>query len=270
MLTNNGRPQLHASSLGVNCMEQFRRRYIEGEKIPPGIALIVGTGTHKSIDENLTHKINTGKLLPFDAARDAARDGVNIAWDAQEIKLTPDEAAQGVKAIRGQAIDKAVRLASVHYVAKAPVINPIAVERSWSLEIPGIQFDLVGRLDIQERDAIRDSKTTGKTPDADVAVKSVQLKAYALAVKVIDGAQPSKVVLDYLIDTKTPKAMSFEHKPDAEDFQVVLARADVLARAMQAGIFVPVDPGHWCCCEKWCGYWQTCRYATHPKQFSIS
>ena len=264
------KPQLHASALGMHCMEAFRRRYIEGEIIPPGIAAIVGTGTHRSIEINLSNKIETGELLPLDAVQDAARDGLIGAWESQEIMLQPEEAAQGVIVVRGQAIDKAVRLARLHHSEKAPNINPVAVERSWSLNIPGKTFELVGTMDVQEPDRIRDTKTSGKTPAADAAVRSVQLKTYALAIWVIDKAMPEKVVLDYLVDNKKPSAVSLEHEPNADDLDVVMARIDVIDRAMQAGIYMPVEPTHWKCSPKFCGYHSACRFSTKPKQFSFT
>jgi hypothetical protein len=251
------KPQLHVSALGMLCMEQFRRRYIEKEIIPPGVALIVGTGTHKGVDVNMHHKIATGQLLPVDAVADAARDGVNQAWDRDGVKLEAEEIAKGIKAVRGEAVDKAVRLATLHHKERAPKILPIHAERPWSLEINGYPLDLVGRLDIQEADSVRDTKTSGKTPAATCAERSLQLKAYALAVKILDGKAPSKVFLDYLIDTKTPKSESFSHEPDFEDFQAVLNRIEVIAAAMEKGVFVPVEPTHWCCDPKWCGYHAT-------------
>lgn len=44
------------------CGEQYRRRYIEGEKIPPGIAALVGRGVDDSVTINLQNKIDTGDL----------------------------------------------------------------------------------------------------------------------------------------------------------------------------------------------------------------
>lgn len=263
------KPQLHVSALGMKCMEQFRRRYIEKEVIPPGVALIVGTGTHKGVDVNMVHKIETGELLAEEDVADAARDGVNLAWDGG-VKLEPEELQRGIKIVRGEAVDKAVRLAKLHHREKAPQINPIHAERPWTLEIEGYSMDLVGRLDIQEADTVRDTKTSGKTPADSCAQKSLQLKAYALAVKILDGKAPSRVFLDYLIDTKIPKSATFGHEPDVEDFQAVLYRLEVIAAAMRAGVFVPVEPDHWCCSAMYCGYWNSCRFVKHPKQFSMA
>lgn len=262
------KPQLHVSALGMKCMEAFRRSYIMGEKIPPGVRMIVGTGTHRGVDANMKHKIETGELLPLDAVTDATRDGLNAAWEREGVTLDPDELARGMKLIRGEAVDKAVRLVKLHHAETAPKIKPIHAERAWSLEIAGKPFDFVGQIDIQEANGIRDTKTAAKTPSEDCAEKSLQLKSYAMAVKALDGKIPEKVSLDFLIDIKTPKAKTFDYAPDAEDFSLVLNRLDTVAYAMEKGVFVPVEPDHWCCDPKWCGYYSTCKYVRRPKQFA--
>ena len=147
---------------------------------------------------------------------------------------------------------------------------PTAVERKWALELTGYPMDLVGTIDICEgTTAIRDTKTSGKTPSANCADRSLQLKAYALAVWKIDGKIPDGAFLDYLIDNAVPKIASFASEPTKEDFTVLLSRIETLTLAMEKGIFVPVEPTHWCCDPKWCGYYPSCKYVRRPKQFSI-
>lgn len=260
---------MHVSALEMKCPEAFRRRYIEREIIPPGVAMVVGTGTHRAIERNLANKVGSGNLLPVDQIKDIARDGVNQAWESG-IRLDDNELQRGIKIVKGEAVDKAVRLSVLHHSELAPVIEPTHVERSWSLELDGYPVNLVGTIDIQEGSAsVRDTKTTGKTPAADCADKSLQLKAYSLAVKVIDGVPPQKAYLDYLIDTARPKSQSFETEPTAADFQALLARIENLTVSMEKGVFQPVEPTHWCCCPKWCGFALTCRYyVAKPKQFA--
>ena len=68
---------IHQSSLGtaLRCGEQFRRRYIEGERVPPGVAAGRGTGVHKANEVNLNQKVITGTDLKLSDLKDAARDG---------------------------------------------------------------------------------------------------------------------------------------------------------------------------------------------------
>lgn len=262
------KPQLHATSLNMKCMEAFRRRYVENEIIPPGIAAIVGTATDKSVTKNLGHKIETKTLLSLEEVADTARDGLNQAWEGG-VRLDPEDAAKGIKVAKGDAVDKAVRLSILHAKAKAPVLQPTAVQRKWMLELNGYPFDLVGTMDIQEgAESIRDTKTSGKTPQEDVAQRSIQLATYSMAAWKIDGAAPKKTYLDYLIDNKTPVAKTFEAEKTVDDYQKVLNRVEVFASALEKGVFVPVEPEHWCCSARFCGYWDSCRYAFKPKQFA--
>lgn len=265
------KPQLHATSLNMKCMEAFRRRYVEGEIIPPGVAMVVGTGVDKAVTKNLDHKIKSrGSLLTLEEVSDIARDGLNEAWDREGVRLDPEEVDLGIKTVKGNAVDKAVRLSVLHAQAKAPEIDPTAVQRKWSLDIPGFDVDLVGTMDIQEAACIRDTKTAAKTPAEDIAAKSIQLSAYALAMRSIDGIEPEKVKLDYLIDTNTPAAKTFEATRGEADYQALLARVEVFSLALEKGVFVPVEPEHWACSAKFCGYFHTCRFAVkRPTQFAI-
>lgn len=264
------RPQLHATALNMQCGEAFRRRYIEREIIPPGVAIIVGIATDRAVSKNLEHKRDTSELLPVEEVADAARDLLNETWESGTVKLDQEEVEAGLKAVRGQAVDKTVRLSVLHATAKAPEIEPTHVQRKWSIELPGYPMDLVGTIDVQEgARAIRDTKTTAKSPPADAAERSLQLTAYALASKVIDGAAPDKVALDYLIDTKTPQAKTLEATRGPEDYRALLARVETVTLAIERGVFMPVTPDHWACSIKWCGYAPSCRFFVNkPKQFS--
>lgn len=267
----NEKPQLHPSALEMRCMEAFRRRYIEKEIIPPGVAMVIGTGTHRSVEKNLNNKITCGELLPVEAIRDHAVDGVNSAWNCG-VKLNPEEVKKGIKTVKGEALDKAVRLSVLHHEKLAPELTPTHIERPWALELKGYPVDLAGRIDIQEGlISIRDTKTSGKTPADGVASKSLQLKAYSLAIKAYDHEYPDTVWLDYLVDLKIPKHKSYPAKLTVEDYNVLLARVEILSMAMQKEIFLPVEPSHWCCDPKWCGYAETCRYYVNkPKQFAAA
>jgi hypothetical protein len=260
-MTTLKRPQLHATGLNMACGEAFRRRYIEGEIIPPGVAAIVGIATDRAVSRNLEHKRETHELLPVEEVADVARDSLSDAWDRGGVRLEPEEVETGIPAVKGQAADKTVRLSVLHATATAPSIEPTHIQRQWAIEIPGYPFDLVGTLDIQEGGAaVRDTKTTAKTPPADTAEKSLQLSAYSLAVKVLDGNPPEKVKLDYLVDNKTPKAVTLEATRTDEDYRALLARIETVSLAIERGVFVPVSPDHWACSERFCGYARTCRY----------
>lgn len=269
----NGRPQLHVTALSMmqGCGEQFRRRYIEGHKIPPGVRMIVGKATDISITANLSNKIATGELLDDEVVSDIARDALNREWDAEGVALDDDEAGKGIAAVRGEAVDKSIRLAVLHHEVAAPKIKPTAVQRAFAIDVPGYGIELAGTMDIQEGlDCVRDTKTSAKSPTADAAHDSDQLTMYALAGQVLDGVAPKRVALDFLVDLKTPKAVTLESTRDASDFSVLLSRVENAAMAIQKGVFVPARQDDWRCSQKWCGYWHSCRYARRPKTVAIS
>jgi hypothetical protein len=61
------KPHLSQTQLTMyeKCGESYRRRYCdcEGEKIPPGIALVKGTGVHGGSKANFKQKIETKEDL---------------------------------------------------------------------------------------------------------------------------------------------------------------------------------------------------------------
>jgi len=273
MTEQEKKPQLHYSGLDTlsRCGEQFRRRYIEKDIIPPGVALVVGTATHRSIKKNLSHKLESKVCLPLEQVCDEARDALVSEWDGKGVSLQPEEAIQGVKQVKADAIDKAVRLSRLHATEKAPGLEFTHVERSWVVELKGYPVDLAGQLDIQNGTiCVRDTKTAGKSPAASIADESDQLTAYALAVQVLEGKPPAQVALDYLIDNKTPVAKTFTSTRDDSDFRALLHRVENAVVAIEKGVFIPARATDWWCGPKWCGYHGSCKFAKQPKSISMT
>lgn len=243
------------------CGEQYRRRYILGEKRPPGVSALVGRATDKSVNDNMTSKIETGELLPLENIQDIARDALNNAWAEQGVLLTEDEVREGLKKVKGGAVDKSVRLSKLHYTDLAPALQPTHVQRSWELPINGYPVTLVGYIDLQEGlKSIRDTKTAAKAPPANIADLSDQLTMYALAVMQYDGKIPDWIYLDYLIDTKVPKTVSVPTQRKPEDFNSIFARIEMAIKIIETGLFMPARQDHYLCDPRFCGFASTCRY----------
>ena len=265
--------ELSVSALNmlVKCGEQYRRRYLLNEKIPPGFALTVGKATHKSVERDLAHKIEKGELLPDEAVRDIARDALVAEWETPlGVILEKEYAALGFKKARAEAIDTCVTLSSLHHEEVAPAIEPTWVERFWRLDVEGTPVELSGYIDIQEgAGAIRDTKTSKKSPSSDEADKSFQLSTYAMAVDAIDGAIPEKVCLDYLVHTKEPKLVQLESTRTRPDFDHVLRRIENASLAIEKGVFTPAPMDSWWCSPKYCGYHASCPYVKRPVSVTV-
>jgi hypothetical protein len=227
--------------------------------------MIVGTATHKSIEKNLIEKRDNKTLLSTEAVTEIAADTLKNTWAGENPVLSDEEKEQGEKKVKGDAIDTAVSLATLHHRELAPKIEPVHLEREVYLELNGFPYDLKGFVDIQEPDGIRDTKTSSKSPDAGAAEKSTQLRFYSLARTVLDGLPPAKASLDFLVKKKAPEAITVSTQMQESDHHRFLDRVSRVADAIQKGAFTPAPPDSWACSERWCGYWSRCPHGTRQK-----
>lgn len=263
------KPKLHWSQISMlcRCGIQYEMRYVKGISRPPAIALIVGSATHVSIEKNLKHKMDNKALLKDDEVRQIAADDVNQRWQnegADLSSLDEEELGKGEKAVRGEAVDMAVSLASLHHHELAPAIEPIHLERKWDVEIAGFPCDLQGTIDIQESGRIRDTKTSKASPPKDKAAKDEQLTMYSMASKVLDGSIP-ELAMDFLVKTKTPKVVTQTTQREQADFEPLLARIAAASKCIENGIFMPCPPDSWVCSPRWCGWFDQCVYVRGRK-----
>src|SRR6185503_11680171 len=218
------KPHLSTTQLTMlsRCGEQYRRRYLEGDREAPGVSMLVGRGVDAAVNANLRQKIATKALLSIEEVSTLARDTVTGEFSATEVRLIDDEVSDGLEKTKGKAVDKAVRLSRCHAQQLAPELEPTEVQRKWLVEMPNYPMDLTGYIDVQEgRASVRDTKTAAKSPNAQAAQDSDQLTLYALAAKVIDGTTPGSVYLDTAVDLKSgAKMVVLESKRGPADFTV--------------------------------------------------
>jgi len=241
------------------CPVQWEFRYAKGLKYPPGIALIRGKSVHVARDKSLAHKLATeGELLPAEEIEAVARDEV-VAGFSGEVAIDEDMTFEQAK---GDTIDAAVRLSRLDYNEFHIPIMPLAVEEKITVEIPGLGRDILGILDLVDTDHdVRDCKTSAKTPNKDAADTSEQLSTYALLHRARWGELPRKVRLDGLVDLKSgPKAVSLESTRTMEEMDALLERYYAVIQAIDKGVFPPCSRGNWCCSDRWCGFYNICRY----------
>jgi hypothetical protein len=252
------------------CGEQYRRRYVEGERLPPGIAIMLGGGVHKGAEHNFRQKIESRRDLPANEIVDAAVAGFEADF-AGGFSLTDDEADRGIKAVLGEAKDKLVQLALCHAVEQAPDYQPVAVEHATRIVFPAATHDLLAITDL--RDDVRrvtDFKTAARKMPEDAVHTSVQLTIYAAAFQVDTGSPPQEVRLDVVTKTKTPQRQLLRSERTRADMQALLNRVNVTLATINAGNFPPASPGSWVCSPKWCGYWATCPFVNSERQAAAS
>lgn len=248
-------------SLGMmlRCGEQFRRRVIMGERIPPGIPAARGTGVHKANEVNLKQKVDTGKDLPESDLKDAARDGFTHAL-RNGVYLIKEEQSEKSKLLNN-GLNEAIRLTGLYRKVVAPKIKPVEVERRFQFNLKGIPFDIVGYMDIQQAgNRIDDIKTTSKSWAWGQINKEIQPVFYSLAHHKETGKRPT-FFYHILVHTKTKLKPQVQYlTPDNSMYEALYERIRQFCQAVQTGTFMPANPSSWWCDPKWCGYHPTCKY----------
>ena len=125
---------LSPTQLGMylRCGEQYRRRYIEKEIVPPGIALIKGGSVHKAAETNFRQKIESREDLPIKDIREAAAANFD-GQIASGYILDPDERAIGAKKVLGVAKDSTIKLVDIYVIAGRASHPTIALWPSYFL-----------------------------------------------------------------------------------------------------------------------------------------
>lgn len=228
----------------LKCPKQYEFRYIDGIKSPPKGSMTRGSAFHHATGKNYEQKIESMQDLRVNDVEDI----FSTEWERlkPDTEFLPDEKPEKLK-------DDGVRMIDMYHGTVANIIQPIAVERKIEVEVNG--QSLVGYIDLETKDCLHETKTSGKTPSEVMPAHLLQMAVYSLDTKA------KKFQADYVIPlTKEVKIQSFtkslEDLPVARLHKYIAAFSDALIR----GSFPPTDPGNWACSEKWCGYWNRCEY----------
>lgn len=245
----------------LRCGEQFRRRYIENDIIPPGIAAGRGTGVHKMNEVNLKQKIITQEDLPLSDMQDAARDGYVHAFD-NGVYIPKDKKSEKKKLLN-EGLNDTIRCTKVYKEDVAPIINPVEIEKEFNIDV-GLALPLAGRMDYQEKPVVGDLKTTSMKWQADRIKKEIQVPFYSYVHKWETDINPT-FRYDVLIARKNKQGdpTSEEYQPleytcNDKDYQALFAKLKLFIDMLKAGVFPYASPQMYFCSQEWCGYQQTC------------
>lgn len=261
------KPHISHSQLSMywRCPEQYRRRYLEGQTLPPGIALMTGTAIHRAAETNFEQKVESHEDLPVNQIVDAAAYSFDMATKGG-YALSEDETSIGREKVLGAAFDVVACLAQVHATQQAPDYQPLEVEKLTRIVFPHATHDLLAVTDLRDdQHRVTDIKTAARRKPQTEVDGSVQLTIYAAAYSIDHGRQPNQVRLDSLIKTKKPGRQVLISTRDHRDYQVLVHRINVTLSAIEAGLFPPCVPDSWQCSDRWCGFWRTCPYVNSER-----
>lgn len=142
---------LSASSIGMfrRCPEQFRHRYILGEKERPGESLVIGSAFHEGLEFNYRQKVESYEDRPTSEVVQYLQDEAipkvleeeggedNIAWDSDPTK--------GVATMRKDSERMLVR----YHDNVVPRIQPVALEEEFFLHDEALPVPLLGYIDVR-------------------------------------------------------------------------------------------------------------------------
>lgn len=258
------KPHLSASQLEMfaKCPESWRRRYLEKEIIPPKLAMLKGTAVHAGAEKNMRQKIETHQDLPANEIIDAAVESFESNIKHDGFQLGPDEKKKDVDGYRNLVVE----MATQHAAQQAPEYQPVAVEKKFRIELPDLNHDVVGVIDLVDTNGdVIDFKTAGRAMQQSDADSSTQLSLYAAAQGDVDEVN---VKLDILIEPTARQPVRrqlVQAKRDRSDLPVIGRRISVISKTIDAGLFPPAAVGSWWCSESWCGYWSTCGYVNSER-----
>lgn len=249
------------------CGEAYRRRYYEGDIIPPGIALMQGSAFHRTVAINFERKIESHCDLTSSEMQAIAASEWDLAI-AGGYQLTEEETARGTATVLGEGLDATVEMVGFHAHSQAPDYQPVMVEECVRIELPMAPRDLLGVIDLaDDQGRVIDFKTSGRRKSQADADTSIQLTTYAALYMARTGDEPTELRLDTIVRGKKSidrDVITTDRQP--ADYDALARRINAVSAAIDLGAFPPATPGAWWCGPKWCGYWNTCPYVNSERR----
>lgn len=270
------KPYLSNSQLQMyeRCGEAYRRSYIEGEKIPPKMAMLKGTGVHGASRVNFLQKIQTHKDLPKNDIVDAAVASYERGLSDSGVTLTQEEESVGYRNVVASAKDGVAIVAAVYADQVAPEYQPRFVEERHLIEIPSSPYNLMAVMDLADvRDIVADLKITSKKKSQGDVDTDEQLTFYSLVFHLLTGRLPAEVRFENLVDRVSAKKELrvternlLVGRRTADDCRSIANRINAMMVGLSKGVFIPANATSWWCSDNWCGYFRTCDYAIKSKK----
>ena len=245
----------------LRCGEQYRRRYVMGERIPPSGNLVRGKCCHKTCEVNYDRKIKMGEY----GSPEEMADLFATEWNTNkyDIAYTPEELeGRSISVVEGTFKDQGVRMVKEYHGTFAPTVVPRKTEEKFTVEFEEDIPPLVGILDlIDDRDVVIDNKFVGKSPVMDDIASDAQMTMYDFGFRVAEKRKPAALKKAFCVALKTSTKMVVQEAPPRDDDTIhrMLQRLKTAHGAIKAGNFLPAANGAWWCSKRFCGYWTTCK-----------
>lgn len=251
MSNKNKMPEYHQSSIGMflKCPRQFMFRHLMDLVIPPSAALTLGKSVDVASTANYEQKIETKTDLMLDDVLDVYsttfdQNAPQTNWDGENAGAQKDLGAKLVK---------------LYHENVAPKIQPVTVQDAFRIETDA-GYALGGTLDLtDDKEIIRDTKTSAKSYQPDAVEDSIQATMYDFAYEVKNGKPAKGFAFDVLVKTKEPKYQEVTGMVSAGQRQRLFETVNIMHRTIERGDFQYAPEGAWWCSKDWCGYYSMCK-----------
>jgi len=238
----------------LQCGAQHHFRYVRRIRKPTPLDLVRGSAYDAALRVLYEGRLN-GQERSLEEAQAAADAYFDQAVAEEEIDWGGAEPARALDEVRAL-VRKAVQL---YYEQIWPDIRPAAFQDRFEIEFEDVDWTFVGYIDLVTVEAeVWDDKLYTRTPTQDAVDQDLQLTAYALGHQLKYGRLPTRLGIQAVVLTKTPKVVRIPTQRTQEDVDWFLGLLGETVRMIEAGIVVP-RPGGWYCSPTQCQYWAECR-----------
>jgi hypothetical protein len=234
------------------CPEKWRRRYIEGEREPKSGKMLLGSAAGSALAQHFGWQIERGEGL----STEAVLDEFAADWEG---RIGGEEVDWG-KDTPGELKDSAIKALRDYHTRIAPGIVPISVEREFQLSWPGVEWVVVGYIDLEDAAGnVRDYKMTGKRLTQATADADMQPTMYCTARRA-EGNPAPEFAFDAMVRAAKPYAEVVTTRRSDAQLDALTDRIFGLAREIEwrwrEDCWSGASPNTW-----FCG---SCRYAGCP------
>jgi hypothetical protein len=240
--------------LFISCPEKWRRRYLEREYEPANGKMILGSAAGAAEAQHYSTVIETGEGF----TTERVQDEFCAEWDD---RISREEVAWGTD-VPGELKDSGVDALSQYHTLVAPRIIPVSVEREFRIGWEGLDWDLVGFMDLEDADgAVGDLKMRGRKLSAADAHVDPQPTTYLYARRA-EGNPASRFDFHTMVRAKKPYAEVVPTVRTDRQLDFFADRVFAIAREMEwraaNDVWSGAVPGSWQCSAAYCGYWGSC------------
>ena len=240
------------------CAEQWRRRFIEREFMPPALPVRIGQAVREAVLLCLHRRLDTGTGLPPEDLLDAAAD-IYMRRLSEGVYFAPEDLSSA-RAAMASGKDTVLALTSLFRRELAPALFPALVEGRALLDL-GLAVPVSVSVDcLTVSGEARHFATASRRWNADRIHAAPDPALRREAVRRLTGNAPERLLVDVLVGARTPVIQSLETSRAPGDLMKVIRAFRLMLASVSAGIFPPAAPESPLCSPRWCCCFYTCPY----------